>query len=356
MGGWNFARPDWLWLALALPAVVGVAVWLWRRRVHRVGAAFGERLLVERLGLEMLAHVPAARIALLLLAAASLGLAAAGPQWGQRRIEGRSSARDVVLALDVSKSMLARDLEPSRLEQERLLARRLMRAMSSDRFGLVAFAGRAYVLSPLTTDHGALALFIDALDPDIVSYGGSALSAAIRQATDLARGDRPTTAQPAVVLVTDGEALEQTEGVLQAADRAAQLGVTLHTVGVGTSAGSLVPNVDARTGRTMGFVEDEHGARVVSRLNPELLREAARRGGGQYVELARSGSTDRLIEALRSVAAQQAPGGARVEPVDRSAWFLGLALIALGLEAWLERRPRRRRPSIVADSPVTVPT
>lgn len=352
----NFARPDWIWLAFALPAAVALAIWLWRRRLGRVASAFGERALVERLGLTSLSHLPVARIALVLIAAAALGIAAAGPQWGQRRIEGRSSARNVVFALDVSKSMLARDLEPSRLEQERLLARRLLRSMPADRFGLVAFAGRAYVLSPLTTDHGALALFIDALDPDIVSYGGSALSAAIRQGTDLARGDRPTSAQPAVVLITDGEALEQGEAVLQAADRAAQLGVIVHTVGVGTTAGSLVPTLDPRTGRTQGFVEDEQGARVVSRLDAELLREVARRAGGQYVELSRSGSTDRLIDALQAVDAEEGPGGGRVQQVDRAAWFLALALLALGLEAWLERRPRRARPSIVADSPVTVST
>lgn len=352
----TFARPDWMWLIAALPVAVALAIWLWRRRVRRVAATLGEPVLVERLGLAGAGHAPRLRIALLLLAATSLGLAAAGPQLGQRRIEGRSSVRNIVLALDVSKSMLARDLEPSRLEQERLLARRLMRGMAGDRFGLVAFAGRAYVLSPLTTDHGALALFIDALDPDIVSYGGSALSAAIRQATDLVRGERPDNAQPAAVLVTDGEALEPEEGVLEAADRAAQLGVTLHTVGVGTTAGSLVPDLDPRTGRTRGFVEDEQGDRVVSRLGADLLREIARRGGGQYFELSASGSTDRLIDALRQVGTEQGSGGARIERIDRAAWFLALALIALALEAWLERRPRRARPSIVADSPVTVKT
>ena len=350
----SFARPDLLWLAGALPAVVALMLFLWRRRLRRVASLFGERVLVERLGLGAASHLPKLRIALLLLAAASLGLAAAGPQWGQRRIEGQSRVRNIVLALDVSKSMLAEDMQPSRLEQERLLARRLMRSMQSDRFGLVAFAGRAYVLSPLTTDHGALSLFVDALDPDIVSYGGSALSAAIRQATDLVRGDRPDNARPAVVLVTDGEALEQEAAVLEAADRASQLGVTIHTVGVGTATGALVPDFDPGSGRVAGYVEDEQGRRVVSRLGADLLREIARRGGGQYVELTQSGSTDRLLDALREVQAQQGTSGGRVEGVDRSAWFLALALLALSLEAWLERRPRRGRPSIVADSPVTV--
>lgn len=352
----SFARPDWVWLIVALPLAVALAIWLWRRRLRRVSALFGESALVERLGLGAASRMPWLRVALLLIAATSLGVAAAGPQWGQRRIEGSSRVRNVVFALDVSKSMLARDVEPNRLEQERLLVRRVMREMSSDRFGLVAFAGRAYVLSPLTTDHGALALFVDALDPDIVSYGGSALSAAVRQATDLVRGERPDNARPAVVVVTDGEALEQEAAVLEAADRAAQLGVTLHTVGIGTGEGALVPDMDPRSGRAQGYVEDESGQRVVSRMNAALLREIASRGGGRYIELTRGGSVDQLIVALREVQAQQGSGGARVERIDRSAWFLALALLALALEAWLERRPRRGRPSIVADSPVTVET
>ena len=350
----SFARPDWIWLIGALPLAVSLAVWLWRRRLRRVVALFGEPALVERLGLGAASRLPWARVLLLLLAATSLGLAAAGPQWGQRRIEGTSRVRNVVFALDVSKSMLARDLEPNRLEQERLLVRRVMREMPSDRFGLVAFAGRAYVLSPLTTDHGALALFVDALDPDIVSFGGSALSAAVRQATDLVRGERPDNARPAVVIVSDGEALEQEAAVLEAADRAAQLGVTLHTVGIGTGEGALVPDMDPRTGRSEGYVEDESGRRVVSRLNAELLRQVASRGGGQYIELTRAGSVDQLVDALRQAQAQQGSGGARIERIDRAAWFLALALLALAIEAWLERRPRRKRPSIVADSPVTL--
>lgn len=351
----TFARPEWLWLAIALPLVVALAIWFWRRRVRRVAAAFGESELVERLGLPDLRRAPAGRVSLLIGAALALGLAAAGPQFGVRRVDRASSVRNVVLALDVSKSMLARDLEPSRLEQERLLARRLMREMPADRFGLVAFAGRAYVLSPLTTDHGALALFVDALDPDIVSVGGSALSAAIRQGSDLARGDRPGSARPALVVVSDGEALEQDAAVLDAVDRAVQLGVVVHAVGIGTAAGSLVPRVDPRTGGADGFVQDENGARVVSRLNAGLLRGIAERGGGRYVELTRSGATGDLVDALESLDASEGPGGGRVERIDRSAWLLTLALLALTLEAWIERRPRRRtRPGIVADSPVTV--
>lgn len=338
----SFARPDWLVLAALLPLAALLLVWLVRRRRIHVAGRLGDPLLLERLGLGDARRWPWLRLLLLMLAAAALGLAAAGPQWGSETVAGRSEVRNVVLAVDVSRSMLARDVEPSRLERERLLARRLLRELQGDRFGLVAFAGRAYILSPLTVDHGALQLYIDALDPDIVSYGGSALSAAIRQATDLVRGERPGAAERAVVLITDGEALEQEQAVLQAAERAAELGVTVHTVGAGTTGGSLIPRVDPRTGQDRGFVVDEGGNRVVSRLDEELLRQVAASTGGQYFALDQPGSTERLVDALRDLTREEGERGDRRRRKDRSAWFIGFALLALLGDSLAERRTGRR--------------
>lgn len=350
----SFARPDWLWLAGALPLCALLLVWLVRRRRMRVAARLGERALLARLGLARADRWPWSTSLLLTLAAAALGLAAAGPQWGTETLPGRNEARNVVLAVDVSRSMLARDLEPNRLERERLLARRLLREMPGERFGLVAFAGRAYILSPLTVDYGALQLYIDALDPEIVSYGGSALSAAIRQATDLVRGERPNTGQRAVVLITDGEALEQEAAVMEAAERAAELGVTVHTVGAGTPGGALIPRIDPTTGRTRGFVIDEAGNRVVSRLDEELLRSVAETTGGEYFRLDRPGVTARLVNELERLAREAGEGGERQRRKDRSAWFIGVAVLALLGESLATTSgagaARRRRAAPEADA------
>src|SRR5690606_31305732 len=174
-------------------------------------------------------------------------------QWGREVVETQNRALDIVLAVDVSKSMWAQDLSPDRLERARLLVRRLLRELPGDRIGLVAFAGRAYVLSPLTVDHGALHLYLDALDPAIVSQGGSSLASAVRQATDLVRSREGTRSDRAVVLVTDGEALEEQAEVISAAERAAAAGVVVFTVGVGTPAGAPVPERDPVTGADLGF-------------------------------------------------------------------------------------------------------
>src|SRR5690606_7760622 len=209
-GAVSFARPDLLWLALLLPALAAAAVLGYGRRRRRVARLLGAPELVRRLGASDLEKPVVGRLVLIALAAAALGVAAAGPRWGWTAVEQHGRARNIVLALDVSKSMLARDLSPNRLERARLLARRLLRELRGGRLGLVAFAGRAYILAPLTIDHGALELYVDALDPEIVSYGGSSLAAALRQATDLALGEDGTGGRDrAVVLVTDGEAHEE---------------------------------------------------------------------------------------------------------------------------------------------------
>jgi Ca-activated chloride channel family protein len=255
--------------------------------------------------------------------------------------EGQSSSLSAVLALDISRSMLATDVSPDRLERERLFARRILRELPGDRLGLVVFAGRAYVLAPLTVDHSALALYLDALDPEIVSQGGSSLAAAIIQATDLARGPSETGGDRAVIVVSDGEALEEETQVLAAASYANEHGVTVHTVGVGTARGSPIPEKNPRTGEVTGYKRDEAGEVVVSRLNEALLREVSNRTGGQYVSLSDPGATGAVVAAVNRLQRSENATGRQVEQVDRYAIFVALALLLLAADVLnARRRPR----------------
>jgi Ca-activated chloride channel family protein len=305
-----------------------------------VANALADRDLLGRLGAADLLKFPRTRLVLIAGAAGCLAFAAAGPRWGTRVVEGVASSRSVVLALDVSKSMLAEDTRPNRLERERLFVRRLMREMQGDRLGLVAFAGRAYVLSPLTVDHGALNLYVDALDPDIVSQGGSSIASALVQAADLARGPSETAADRAVVLVSDGEALEDLSAVHAAADRAARAGITIFTIGVGTASGARVPDLDA-AGDRIGYKIDESGEVVVSRLDEDLLRAIAGRTGGAYFALDDASSTSRLLSALGGVARTESDTGRRVEPRERHAVLIGLALLLILIDGLIELRRGR---------------
>lgn len=343
----SFDRPDLIWLAFLLPLLVALGVTLHVRRRRRAIAALGEAALLERLGAHGLRAFAWRRLGLLTLAAASLGFAMTGPRWGTRAEMTESRALNVVLAMDISKSMLAPDVTPDRLERARLLARRLLREMRTDRIGLVVFAGRAYVLSPLTTDHGALDLYLDALDPAIVSQGGSSLAAALAQASDLARGRVETGGDRAVVLVTDGEALEEEEAVRDAAARAARSGVRVFAVGVGTTAGAPLPEYD-QNGVRRGYKRDEAGEIVVSRLNPGLLQDVARATGGAYYTLDDPGSAGALVAELRSLQRATSDSAQRTTQREQYAWFVALALLLLALDAALARRGAGRASPAVA--------
>jgi Ca-activated chloride channel family protein len=342
----TFARPDLLWLTALLPALAALGVYGYFLRRRRVARRLGESGLVARLGGAELARFPTRRLLLIAPAALLIALAAAGPQWGSERVETHGRALNLALALDVSKSMLARDLAPSRLERERLLATRLLRELRGDRIGLVAFAGRAYTLAPLTTDHSALQLYVDALDPEIVSQGGSSLALAITQATDLVRGEQRASRDRVVVLMTDGEALEEEDAVLSAAKRAASFGVVIHTVGIATPAGAPVPELEAGVGHIVGYKRDpDTGETVISRLGDKLLERVARETSGRYVRIDQAGATDRLLAEIRGMERTAAVDGTRLVPKERFAWFIALALLLLSLDAVFERsRPIRRAP------------
>jgi Ca-activated chloride channel family protein len=342
----SFDHPTLLWLAGVLPAIVAMGLLLWIRRRRRAARVLGSAPLLERLGAGDLARFPVARAPLLLLAAASLGVAAAGPRWGLESVEEQTSAADLVLALDVSKSMLARDIAPNRLERERVLARRVLRELAGDRIGLVAFAGRAYVLSPMTVDHGALQLYLDALDPEIVSQGGSSLAAAVRQATDLARGPQDA-GRGAVLLVTDGEALEEREAVLEAAERASRVGITVHTVGVGTEDGAPIPETGEGE-RLESYKRGPDGEVVISALDEDLLRQVAERTGGRYIRLGEGGATDAILATLQRLERTEGDSQNRVRRRERYAWFVLLALILLLADGALAGRSRGGRVREVA--------
>ncbi|MHB1170240.1 MAG: VWA domain-containing protein [Longimicrobiales bacterium] len=336
----TFDRPDLLWLAVLLPAAAVAFLLLYARRRRRVAQALGDAALLERLGGRGLAAFPWRRLLLVVPAAAALGFAALGPRWGTREGVTESRSANVVLAMDISKSMLAPDVTPDRLERARLLARRIVREMRTDRIGLVVFAGRAYVLSPLTTDHGALDLYLDALDPQIVSQGGSSLAAALSQSADLARGRVETGGDRAVVLVSDGEALEEEDAVRDAAERAARAGVRVFTVGVGTTDGSPLPDFDA-AGRRRGYIRDEGGDVVISRLDETLLRDVAQATDGRYFDLSDAGSAGALIGELRRLEQSSTDTAQRATQREQYAWFVALALLLLALDAWFVRREGR---------------
>lgn len=336
----RWADPFLLHLIPLLPALLLVALLLWWRRRREVAEALGDPALVRRMTGTELRRFPGGRAALLLPAAALLGVAAAGPRWGTVMEPARGQG-DVVLVLDASNSMLAEDVRPSRLERERQAARVLVDRLTGGRVGLVAFGGSGHVLSPLTSDGAALHLYLDALSPEIVNQSGTSLYSALRQAVQLLGPAGPRGAPGSIVLVSDGEALDPPRMVDLSVEDAVRRGVPIHAVGIGTAAGAPVPDVDPLSGRRIGFKREVDGAVATSRLDEQTLRRIARETGGTY-----TGATD--ARSLATLAAAAARGGratrARGEslPDNRYAWPLALALLLVAADALAERGRARR--------------
>jgi Ca-activated chloride channel family protein len=340
---------DYVWLLL-LAVVLPIAItWLLRRSDRRRWERlrrFGEREIVQRLLPPMATRSMRWRIARLALAGALIGIAIAGPRWGTEQTIVRARGIDMVLSLDASLSMLATDERPNRLNRMKQEVRRLRAMSRGDRVGLVAFAGRSYVLSPLTVDAGALDLFLDNLDPSVVGQAGSSLAKTIHQGTNLLLLTR-SGADRALVVMSDGEAFEPVEEVVAEARRAAQNGVSLVTVGFGSTAGSRIP---IREGGTTTYKRDENGQVVVTRYHPEFLQAAAQAAGGTFIDASQTDKATRVRSALASLRRQQRVAAAGESKTPRYQWFLFPAVLLLVLDTMLgERRGRRKKePAVMA--------
>ena len=345
----HFDYPVALVLAPILAGAVAVLLLLAARRRARRFARLGGATTVGRLVPPAATRSPWVRAALLGTATAFGTVAAAGPRWGTEAATVRGSGADIVLALDASLSMLATDARPNRLEKMRQEARRFLAGSGGDRFALIAFAGRSYILTPLTVDRGALELYLDNLDPFIVGQAGSSLARAIRQGTDLLL---TTTAGAgrALVVMSDGEAFEPEEDVVVAARRAGEAGVALVTVGFGTTGGSTIP-VQGPGGITEK--RDENGEVVVSRYHPELLRASAEAARGAFIEASSTDKATRIRGALSTLRREgrQTVGGLERRP--RFQLFLIPAVLLALLDTLLaeqhgRRGPRARRAAVAA--------
>lgn len=337
-----------LWVAPVLAVVVALLVlWSYRQRARRLRRLASTELLA-RLVPPASTRAPWVRALLQFAAVLCAGIAFAGPRWGIEQTLERGSGVDMVLALDASLSMLATDARPNRLERMKEEARRLLALSTGDRIGLLAFAGRSYILTPLTVDRGALELFLDNLDPSVVGQAGSSLSRAIRQGTDLLVATQ-TTSDRALVIMSDGEAFEPAEEVTAAAAHAAEAGVTVIAVGFGTEKGSTIP---VRTAQGTQSKRDENGQIVTTRYTPEMLKDAVTAAHGVFVDAAATDKAVRIRGALSMLRRQARATESETARRARFQLFLIPALLLVMLDSILGTR-RGRRPSAPAAATAT---
>jgi Ca-activated chloride channel family protein len=342
-----FDSPWLLALVVVLPIAVALFVGrAYRERRRRLGR-LGTPDVVARLVPPTALRAPRSRAVLLALAALFGAVAFAGPRWGTETTVVRGEGIDLVFALDASLSMMAEDERPSRLGRMKQEVQRILAASRGDRIGLIAFAGRSYILTPLTVDQGALDLYLDNLDPSVVGQAGSSLARAIRQGTALLNASQAES-DKALVVMSDGEAFEPAEDVREAARLAREAGIAVVTVGFGTTEGANIP---VREGDSVTLKRDDNGALVVTRYSPELLRAAAEAAGGTFIEAGATDKAGSVRRALATLRTQVRAAAAGQDRTPRFQLFVLPALVLLVVDTLLvERRVRRRRPAAAAST------
>jgi Ca-activated chloride channel family protein len=335
-------HPQVLWLAAAaIPALVGFLFWSWRVKQKLI-----RQFVHARLAASLTAGVSPARekvrLALLVAAVAGILWALARPQWGFAWEEAKQQGLDIMVAIDTSRSMLARDVLPNRLEKSKLAVIDLMRLAKSDRLGLVVFAGAAFLQAPLTLDEQAFQQAVDAVAVGIVPVGGTSLCSAIR--TSLEAFEKGNDNHKVLVLFTDGEDFDADTDTMAAAKEAAEAGMRIFTIGVGTPEGELLRVTDEQGNAS--FIKDEDGDAVKSHLNQTLLQRIATKASGFYLPLQGANPMETLY-ARGLAPLPKSEETTRLTRVyrERYHWFLGFAVICLVLEALLpdSARPRSRR-------------
>jgi Ca-activated chloride channel family protein len=331
----RFAYPQMLWL---LAGTVLLLLWFLRwaaQKKHALARQFIQARLLPQLTVGLSARRDTIRSGLVVLAVASAFLALARPQWGFDWEEARQRGLDVVVALDTSRSMLAEDVRPNRLTRAKLAALDLMKLGRTDRFGLVAFAGTAFLQCPLTLDDEAFRQTVEALDVSIMPQGGTALADAIDIALTAFKDE--TDNYKVLVLMTDGE--DHESGAWEAAERAAAKGLRVFTLGVGTPNGEVLRVTDEK-GAT-SYIKDEQGNVVKSRLNEGLLQQIATAAAGFYLPLRAANAVETLYEKGLAPLPKAESSSRLIQRFhERFHWPLALAVAALIADWLLPQRAR----------------
>jgi len=332
----NFSHPwvlHFLWLAPPMALLLIVH----NRQKMRAMERFADPELLKRLTGDVRRGRRVLRSACLLAALILMILALAGPRWGSHYQEVTQKGVDILIVLDVSRSMLVEDVEPNRLERAKREISDFINVVQGDRLGLAAFAGAAFTQCPLTLDYGALTMFLTSLSPDMAPVPGTDLGAALQ--TAISAFDAASETDRVILLITDGE--DNEERGLQAAREAAKMGIKIFVFGIGDPSGGPIPSDDGKG----GFKKDAEGQLVLSRLNEEGLKEIASATGGTYV---RSVAGDLDLDVLyfdgvkqRTEAAQLKSGKIKVYE-ERFPLFVLAACVLLLLEGLIREVGKER--------------
>lgn len=271
----RWSGSDWLYLAMALP-FIGYAAWWGVNRVEKALHLFVSSDMAKKLADDTLPRQRKLRVITLVVAALFMVLALARPQYGVKPVEVKRSGIDVIIALDTSMSMAARDVKPDRLTRAKNEISKLLKNLEGNRIGLIAFAGKSFVECPLTLDISTLRMFLDSLHPGSIPVAGTNIGEAIADAMKTFKAGKSRS--KVLILFTDGENLAG--DAIKAAREASKAHVNIFPIGIGSESGAPIPDIDSHS-RAKGYKKDKSGATVMSRLDLSTLQSIAEESNGE---------------------------------------------------------------------------
>lgn len=331
----RFAQSELLWLLALIPVLVilFLSMLWWRKKALK---RWSDSELLQVLIPAKSSVKPVIKFSLLMAAAACVILAMARPQIGTKMEEVKRKGSDIMICLDVSNSMNAEDIRPTRLERSKQAIYRLLDKLKGDRIGLIVFAGQAYVQLPITTDYNAARLFLSTINTDMVPTQGTAIGAAINLAMQSI--DDSISKNTSFIIITDGENHE--DDAVASAKAAAAKGIVIHTIGMGSPEGAPIPIY--RNGIRTGFMQDQSGKTVITRLNPEVLSEIADAGKGKFVQASNSDDgLDIILKQVNEMEKREIGTFLYTDYEEQYQYFLLAALVLMISEFLMNERKSR---------------
>lgn len=330
---WGLDAPNYFYLLLLIPVLIAVYLWntSWKKRKI---AEFGSGNYLKRLAPEAsTTSKPLIKIALLTATVALLIFALVNPKFGTKIETVKRQGVDIVFAIDVSKSMLAEDIAPSRLGKTKQLATQIINNLASDRIGIVGYAGSAFPMLPITTDYNMAKMYLQDMHTDMVSSMGTALRDAIEVGSNYF--DDPKTSK-VMILISDGE--DHGEGISDAIAVAKEKGIKIITIGVGTPEGAQIPI--KQNGKIVDFKKDAEGNTVITQMNENTLKEVAKGTGGIFMYGSKTEEVLQLVDqTLQKIEKTDFESQQIADFQSQFQWFIGLALILLIIDGLvLERK------------------
>lgn len=331
----RFEHIEMLYALILIPVfwLLFIFVQHWRRKKLE---SYVDKSLVRKLSPAQSKLLTWIKFVMLIVAFIMLIIGLANPQIGSKLVEGERSGIDLVIALDISNSMLAEDVKPNRLEQSKQAISTLINRLNNDRIGLVVFAGKAFKQLPITTDYGAARLFLNSVNTSFIPTQGTAIGQAIEMAISSFEENKNS---KAIIVITDGENHE--DDAVEMAMEAAAKGIKVYTIGVGSSQGVPIPEYNSY-GQRAGYKKDLQGNVVITKLNEAMLDEIARAGEGVFVKANNSFTAlDKVFDEINKMEKTKFETKLYSDYEDRFQYFIGLAIFFLIIELLLFERKSR---------------